>query len=568
MSTEVELTPPSPTLAIPEFRPCMVIPTFDNPKTVERVVAEARNYLPDILIVDDGSGPDGKLACERVADSGQALLRRRPENGGKGAAVKTGLSWAQELGFSHAVQVDADGQHDLDYIPHLLALGREHPEALVLGCPRYDDSAPQLRRTARKFTQFWIDLEVGRGVIEDAMVGFRLYPIDETLAARAGGNRMDFDVEIPVRMAWRGVPIINLPVPVRYLTEEEGGVSHFQPVWDNVRFSWLHARLTTWSFFRRLFGAKRPRALSSGRELPASPDKDWLSVPERGTLFGMLALVWIALGLGRTAVRGAVGIVAFYYALSDPRTRSASAQWWSAVEGKPPGIAKIYGHIRRFSNVTLDRIFLLADRHDGFVLTRDGHHHLEELKQNKTGAILLGAHLGSFEAMRLGARTTDLTINVVGNFTNARMVNQLLNRLSPTNTARVIESVPGDVGFIFEIQERIANGEMVAILGDRTAGNQPSVMVDFFGRPARFPSGPFMLAALLKCPVYLTFGLFREPNRYELSCEPFAEQIEIPRRRRQEALQETVQRFAHALEQKARQAPDNWFNFFDFWENA
>ena len=234
------------------FRPCILIPTYNNPRTVAAVVEQARAHLSDVIVVDDGSGPEGRAACEAIAEKGWAHVHHRAQNGGKGAAVKTGLAVAADLGFTHAAQVDADGQHDLSHVPMLLARGVAQPNALVLGYPEYDESVNRVRQFARRFTQFWIDLEVGRGVIRDAMVGFRLYPIQATLEARARGNRMDFDVEIPVRMAWNRVPIINLPVPVRYLSEDEGGVSHFQPLRDNLRFSWLHTKLCTTVFFRWL----------------------------------------------------------------------------------------------------------------------------------------------------------------------------------------------------------------------------------------------------------------------------------------------------------------------------
>lgn len=322
----------------------------------------------------------------------------------------------------------------------------------------------------------------------------------------------------------------------------------------------------------------RPSALSDAGQVSTSPrglqsapeakreTRDWLSVPERGTLFGILAVVWTAVTLGRPAVRVLVSLVALYYVLRDSRVRAASRGWWLAVEGSPPSFSKIYGHVRRFANVTADRLFLLTDRTRSFVMTRDGNEYLKELESSRRGAILLGAHLGSFEAMRLGGIEDQLSINVVGNFRNARMINQLLDRMSDHNSARLIEAVPGDVGFVFDIQERLHAGEMVAILGDRVAKNQPSVTVEFFGRPARFPTGPFQLAAILKCPIYLTFGIFREPNLYELSCRPFAQRIELPRRNREAALRKYVQEYARALEEKARSAPDNWFNFYEFWE--
>ncbi|MFW6051016.1 MAG: glycosyltransferase family 2 protein [Myxococcota bacterium] len=227
-------------------RACVVVPTYDNPRTVRGVVEQARAHLPHVLLVDDGSGPEGREACEALAAEGLAEVIRRDRNGGKGAAVKTGFEAARARGFTHALQVDADGQHDLGRMPAFLQASREKPDALVLGCPEYGASAPRARLAARRITRFWVDLEVGgRHIIEDAMVGFRVYPLAAALAARARGNRMDFDVEIAVRLAWAGLPIVNLPVGVRYLPAVEGGVSHFQPLLDNLRLAWLHSRLCT-----------------------------------------------------------------------------------------------------------------------------------------------------------------------------------------------------------------------------------------------------------------------------------------------------------------------------------
>jgi glycosyltransferase involved in cell wall biosynthesis len=236
------------------FRPVLLVPTYDNPKTVRAVVERARAHLADVLVVDDGSGPAGRAACEALAAAGLAEVVHRLENGGKGAAVKTGFAAAAARGFTHAVQVDADGQHDLGALGALVAAGAAHPGALVLGCPEYDASVPKGRLWARKITRFWVDREVGRGVIRDAMVGFRVYPLAAALSVEVRGDRMDFDVEIAVRLAWTGMPVINLPVRVVYPDAEAGGVSHFQPLRDNLRFSWLHSRLMTTKIFRGVVG--------------------------------------------------------------------------------------------------------------------------------------------------------------------------------------------------------------------------------------------------------------------------------------------------------------------------
>lgn len=227
-------------------RCCVLIPTYDNPKTIRGVVEAAREHLPDVVVVDDASGPEGEAACAALARDGLADVVRRATNGGKGAAVKTGFARAAELGFTHALQVDGDGQHDLSRMPAFLDAARQNPRALVLGFPEYDESVPAVRLQARRITKFWVDLEVGgHDVVRDAMVGFRVYPLAPALRAKVWGDRMDFDVEIAVRLAWAGVPIVNLPVPVRYLSEEEGGTSHFQPLRDNLRLGWLHSRLCT-----------------------------------------------------------------------------------------------------------------------------------------------------------------------------------------------------------------------------------------------------------------------------------------------------------------------------------
>lgn len=250
---------PAALLAPGPFSPCAVIPTYDNGVAVARVVEAVSRHVEHIIVVDDGSAKATRDVVADLQRQGLAIAVHRPRNGGKGAAVKTGLAEGHARGFSHALQVDGDGQHDLSCAPTFLAAAQAHPEAAILAWPTYGPEVPKSRLHARKITAFWVHIETGGRVIEDAMVGFRVYPLAATLACGARGNRMDFDIEVAVRLAWAGVPIVNLPVPVRYLSEEEGGTSHFQLVRDNLRISWLHTRLTTNSIFRRLVGpARRP----------------------------------------------------------------------------------------------------------------------------------------------------------------------------------------------------------------------------------------------------------------------------------------------------------------------
>ena len=226
------------------FRPCAVVPTFENAPTVGAVVERIRAHELPVVLVDDGSGPDGERACAALDDPPSVFLRRFAKNRGKGAAVMEGMRIAHEQGFTHAFQIDADAQHDLACVPEFLAAAREDPTAAILGYPVYDRTAPASRRFARHLTTFWVTLEVGnRTAIRDGLIGFRVYPVAASLALPIGEMRMGFDVEIAVRLVRAGVPTVNLPVPVRYLTAEEGGISHMRPVRDNLRFAWLHTRL-------------------------------------------------------------------------------------------------------------------------------------------------------------------------------------------------------------------------------------------------------------------------------------------------------------------------------------
>lgn len=231
------------------FRVCALIPTYDNPTTVAEVAAKVREQLDDVLVIDDGSAAAGAAAVAEIGASGVAEVFRREQNGGKGAAVWTGLQLAKERGFTHALQIDADGQHDSADIPRLIEAAKRDPRALVLGQPVFDESAPSSRKNARKITHVLCAIEVGSLKLGDPLCGYRVYPIEATLAVGALGRKMDFDPEIAVRLFWSGVPIEHVKVKVRYIT---GGVSHYQLVRDTVRIGWMHVRLCTWAAIRAL----------------------------------------------------------------------------------------------------------------------------------------------------------------------------------------------------------------------------------------------------------------------------------------------------------------------------
>ena len=163
------------------FRPCVLIPTYDNPATIGAVVRRARAHWPHVMVVDDGSGPEARAAIDELVAAGLCTLERRAKNGGKGAAVKSGLRAARALGYSHALQVDADGQHDLDDIPRFLAAARNAPDHMVLGQPLFDASAPRARLHGRRISILWAAVETLGSEVFDPLCGYRVYPIDAAL---------------------------------------------------------------------------------------------------------------------------------------------------------------------------------------------------------------------------------------------------------------------------------------------------------------------------------------------------------------------------------------------------
>lgn len=236
-----------------------LIPHYNHSGTVAAVAAAMRGFGLDVLIVDDGSGPEAQAVLDTLAAEPGIRVLRQPCNRGKGAAVKTGLHHAASTGYSHVLQVDADAQHCLDDTARLLEAAAHNPAAVVCGWPQYGSDAPKSRLYGRKITDFWNRIHTASGDIKDGMCGFRIYPADAALAVvceEYTGERMDFDTEILVRLHWRGTPLVWIKTPVRYT---EGGVSHFRAWADNVLISKMHARLFCTMLWRRLRGGMRPK---------------------------------------------------------------------------------------------------------------------------------------------------------------------------------------------------------------------------------------------------------------------------------------------------------------------
>jgi glycosyltransferase involved in cell wall biosynthesis len=243
----------------------VLIPSYNTGPRVLATVAEARRFWQPVWVIVDGSSDGSGEALMRMAagDCGlRVLIRAR--NGGKGAAVLDGLREALAHGFTHALTMDADGQHAAAEIPEFMALSRAHPTAMILGVPVFAADAPRLRVVGRRVSNWWANLETLWQGIGDSLFGFRVYPIAPLLSVMQKTRwmrRFDFDPEAAVKLCWHGVPAINRRAPVTYFRREEGGVSHFRYLRDNALLSFMHARLMI-GFLARLplLAARRLRS--------------------------------------------------------------------------------------------------------------------------------------------------------------------------------------------------------------------------------------------------------------------------------------------------------------------
>jgi len=242
----------------------LLIPSYNTGPQVYETVRAARAQWNPVWVVTDGSTDGTPEGLSRMADADPGLtVLELPANAGKGAAVLHGLQAALAQGFTHALTMDADGQHPAALIPAFMQASMRAPGSMVLGRPVFDASAPLLRVRGRRVSNWWTNLETLGAGIDDSLYGFRVYPIADLIAVmrrQPWMRRFDFDTEAVVRLAWRGVRPLNLAAPVRYLTAEEGGVSHFRYGRDNLLLTWMHARLML-EFVLRLPGLVLRRAL-------------------------------------------------------------------------------------------------------------------------------------------------------------------------------------------------------------------------------------------------------------------------------------------------------------------
>ena len=294
--------------------------------------------------------------------------------------------------------------------------------------------------------------------------------------------------------------------------------------------------------------------------------QQWIERPEGGTAFGYRLIVGIARFFGRSVARAFLYPITLYFVIRRGPERRASRDYLRRVFGKEPTFWQICKHVFWFAAVILDRVFLLSENYKRFDVQVYGVEQLRERWDRGKGVLVFGAHVGSFEALRVKAEQRQgLKLRPVIDLEQNPALSRILNALNPKLAASIINARQEGTTTALAIKEALDEGAIVTLLAERARPGNTVVPAEFFGQQAPFPTAPWQLAAALKVPVVLCFGLYRGGNRYDLHFEVFEEQIVLDRKNREEALRVLAQRFAQRLEHHVRIAPYNWFNFYDFW---
>ncbi|PMH44596.1 acyltransferase [Vibrio sp. 10N.286.49.B3] len=537
----------------------ILVPCYNHGLALKGVIDSLQPVNLPILIVNDGSDLVTTQIIDQLAEQYESVNQLHLKvNSGKGGAVIAGIKHLHHRGYTHALQVDADGQHDLEAIPKLLQAANLSPYKLISGFPIYGDSVPKARLYGRYATHISVWIETLSLQIKDSMIGFRIYPLSkccELFAHKQLGTRMDFDIEVLVRLYWKGVDIEYIPVKVHY---PEDGISHFSGVKDNLRISWLHTRLICGMLPRIPTLLKRN----------LTRNIHWSSRKENGSVLGMKLLFASYKCFGKNLFKWFLHPVIAYYYLMDHKSRRASKQFQLAVAktNKQP-VKSSYQHLYNFGEAMLDKLAAWTGQYSPDDITINDSQLLQQAVEHERGCLIIGSHLGNLEACRaLSRRYTGLKMNAIVFTQHAEKFNAVMesvNKDSALNLIQVTELGP-DTAILLE--QKLAAGEWVVIVGDRTpvSQNRRVEYSSFMGERAPFPLGPFILASVLKSPTYVMFG-FCEQNRINVHLEALPLKP-LTRKHREQDIQYNIDLYASRLEHYALRYPLQWFNFFDFWK--
>ncbi len=547
--------PPRPDGAV-SFRPVVVIPSKDNAPTVGDVAAACHAQGVDVIVVDDGS-VDGTGDVARDVQGVTVLAHA--VNMGKGAALNTAFHHAWRQGYTHAICLDADGQHDPADLPRFVEACRADPWAIHAGV-RDMSTAPGRSQFGMKFSNWWTWVETGHR-LGDTQCGFRAYPLEPVLSLGLGDGRYEWEVEVLVRSLWRGVAVRDLDCRVFYPPEEER-VSSFRPFWDNARISLLNTRLVVL------------RILWPGHWINRVPPRggEWRG-RHLGTVWGWSFFLGMIRVFGRRPTHAAMLVMSGFYLVFARSHRDGVLAYLRRARavGLPvrSGWLDAWRIFHRFACAIVDRFVLLAHGPEAFTVVHEDTARAK-LELETQGAIFLTAHLGNPDLGATALQTVEFQrpVNIL-QFTSGDDPYMVLLRryLKGDQAPRIISLNAGDELASLEVIRALRRGEIVAIKGDRVVDERVAV-VDLLGGRVRLPTGPFLLAAISRAPLFV-LGCFHEgKGTYRvIAGEPWRLRF-TSRDGRQADLERWAQRYAAQLEAWARRYPRQWYNFHDPWSET
>jgi predicted LPLAT superfamily acyltransferase len=545
---------------------CFVIPNYNHGATLDSLLTKLANYKLPCFMIDDASNAETKkLLADAENKYNWLTIFTLPANLGKGGAVMFGLQKAWGEKFTHALQIDADGQHDCQDIPKFISACQNAPDALIVGDPAYDSSAPKSRLYGRKITRFWACIETLSLNFPDTMCGFRIYPLAQTIALmnkRRLGLRMDFDTDIMVRLYWAGCKMVAIPTNVVY---PKSGTSNFHVWKDNLNISLMHAKLCC----ELLFNA--PKLCWRKCFQKSSKPSAWFQIQEVGSLWGLKLMLFTYRFIGRKMAYWLLYPIVSYFYLFIGKARRASKKYFETLnsysKNTTHGKKSNFKHFLEFSSAALDKLSVWNNDVTMAQIDFPNAEAFRQLGRAKQGAVILTAHLGNIEIARALSRfEPDVKINALVFSQNAVKFNAVLEKVNPQCKLNVIEVSETDIHLAMLLKQKIDDGEFIVIVADRISTTHPErcSTANFLGKPARFPQGPFILAGLMHCPIYFMLCV-KDENKFKIIFNLFAESIIIQRKYRQSEFAHYTQKYADLLSDYCEKYPNQWFNFFDFW---
>lgn len=570
-----------------------LVPFYNHPQNIKALIAALKTYDLPIIVVDDGSDKASKLILAELERTEGILLLMREQNGGKGIAMKDGFKFASKRGFSHVLQIDADFQHDAALIGDFLRESQAHPQSIVCANPIYGDDAPKSRVYGRKITNFWVAINTLSLGVKDAMCGFRVYPLEQLkkAAAKSKTNRMEFDIEILVNAVRQGTNVRWINTCVRY---EKGGVSHFKMLRDNALISLMHAKclfsLPKFALGKiwRACGLNlnendcgEPRKFdeankaNDAQNLKKSQENSeqnlWWKKQERGGAFFLRLSLFLAQILPEFILKLIVKIVVwFYYIFSKNERENIAAFRQNLSEFAGSQTLKgtsVFSHFEAFGGAICDKFRIWKGKiKDDELEIMDLERIKSELIGAQKGQILLTAHLGNVEICKaLGARVDGFRMVILAYDKNSREFNEVLKQISQNDgSVRMMLVNELDVAAMLELKNIVESGEHIGIMGDRTPlGGDKAARVKFLGKEASFNYGPYLIAGILGVKIS-SLWCQKIDGKFRIELVPLASAVKLGRDRAAAARQ-YLQIYVRELENRCKQTPTQWFNFFDFW---